>query len=119
MKDEDLQDSLGLGQPWVSQRLLETRTLLIAGEITSRLAERVVGQLRTLAAESDADGRTRTRSGDLFNVDTKGGHAIGLCRCRCDTSICQGLELQPNGAPTPPGSSPGARPPTSPRCRAR
>ncbi len=39
--------------PKVAERLFESRTILIHGEITSRLAQEVTAQLLALAAESD------------------------------------------------------------------
>ncbi len=41
--------------PKVAERLLESRTVLLFGEITTRLARDVTAQLLTLAAESDDD----------------------------------------------------------------
>ena len=41
--------------PRIAERLLESRTVLIHGEITSRLAQGVSAQLLAMAAESDAD----------------------------------------------------------------
>lgn len=41
--------------PRISERLLEARTILIHGEVTSRLAQGVSAQLLAMAAESDAD----------------------------------------------------------------
>jgi len=41
--------------PRVGERLLEARTILIHGEITSKLAQEVSAQLLAMAADSDAD----------------------------------------------------------------
>jgi len=41
--------------PRVGERLLEARTILINGEITSKLAQEVSAQLLAMAADSDAD----------------------------------------------------------------
>ncbi len=53
-------------QPWVSNRLLGARTVLIVGEINNRLAEQVTAQLLALAAESSDPIR-------LF-LHSNGGH---------------------------------------------
>lgn len=67
MQDEDLQGTLsGLSQPWVARRLLESRTIFVAGEIESGLAQRIAGQLLALAAESDEPIR--------FFIHSNGGH---------------------------------------------
>jgi ATP-dependent Clp protease protease subunit len=42
-------------QPKISERLFESRTILIHGEITSRLARDVTAQLLALSADSDDD----------------------------------------------------------------
>jgi ATP-dependent Clp protease protease subunit len=52
--------------PRISERLLEARTILIHGEVTSRLAQEVSAQLLAMAAESDADVT-------IF-VHSEGGH---------------------------------------------
>lgn len=41
--------------PRISERLLEARTILIHGEVTSKLAQDVSAQLLAMAADSDAD----------------------------------------------------------------
>ena len=50
----------------VGERLLRARTIIISGEITQRLAERVTGQLLAMASESD-DPLT-------IYVNSQGGH---------------------------------------------
>ncbi len=50
----------------IGERLLRARTMIISGEITQRLAERVTGQLLAMAAESD-DGIT-------IYINSQGGH---------------------------------------------
>ncbi|MGH7585266.1 MAG: ATP-dependent Clp protease proteolytic subunit [Gemmatimonadales bacterium] len=50
----------------VGERLLRARTIIISGEITQRLAERVSGQLLAMASESD-DSIT-------IYVNSQGGH---------------------------------------------
>lgn len=65
----DKQESLPLGAqmlPKVAERLFQSRTILIHGEITSRLAQEVTAQLLALAAESDDDIT-------LF-IHSEGGH---------------------------------------------
>lgn len=52
--------------PRIAERLLEARTILLSGEITSRLAQEVAAQLLAMAAESDQDIT-------LF-VHSQGGH---------------------------------------------
>lgn len=52
--------------PRITERLLESRTILLAGEITSRLARDVSAQLLAMAAESDAD--------ITMFVHSEGGH---------------------------------------------
>ena len=37
-------------QPWITNRLLESRIVLIVGEVDNRLAENVTAQLLALAA---------------------------------------------------------------------
>ena len=39
----------------IAERLLEARTILIVGEITSRLAQQVTAQLLAMASDSDDD----------------------------------------------------------------
>ena len=39
----------------IAERLLEARTILLVGEISSRLAQQVTAQLLAMAADSDAD----------------------------------------------------------------
>ena len=52
----ELQPPLGgVFFPRVAERLFEARTILIHGEITSRLAQEVTAQLLALAADSDED----------------------------------------------------------------
>jgi ATP-dependent Clp protease protease subunit len=41
--------------PRISERLLEARTILIHGEVTSKLAQDVTAQLLAMAADADAD----------------------------------------------------------------
>lgn len=56
MKDEDAVSALaGAPHPKVSERLFESRTILIHGEINSRIARDVTAQLLALAGESDDD----------------------------------------------------------------
>lgn len=52
--------------PRISERLLETRTILIHGEVTSKLAQVVTAQLLAMAADSDAD--------ITIFVHSEGGH---------------------------------------------
>ena len=52
--------------PRISERLLEARTILLAGEVTSKLAQDVSAQLLAMAAESDAD--------ITIFVHSEGGH---------------------------------------------
>jgi len=51
---EDAIPSLGVIQPRIAERLFEARTVLIHGEITSKLAQEVTAQLLALSAESEA-----------------------------------------------------------------
>jgi ATP-dependent Clp protease protease subunit len=44
--------AFGLGHPQIAERLLQARTVLIHGEVTSRMAQLVTAQLLALAAES-------------------------------------------------------------------
>ncbi len=53
-------------QPWITNRLLESRIVLIVGEVDNRLAENVTAQLLALAAESNDPIR-------LF-IHSNGGH---------------------------------------------
>ena len=53
-RTEAPEDLLSLRDP-VGERLLRARTIIISGEITQKLAERVTGQLLAMAAESDDD----------------------------------------------------------------
>jgi ATP-dependent Clp protease protease subunit len=52
--------------PRISERLLEARTILIHGEVTSKLAQDVTAQLLAMSSDSDADIT-------LF-VHSEGGH---------------------------------------------
>jgi len=55
-EEETAADALaGVMHPKVSERLFESRTILIHGEVTSRLAREVTAQLLALAAASDDD----------------------------------------------------------------
>ncbi|MDJ0868453.1 MAG: ATP-dependent Clp protease proteolytic subunit [Myxococcota bacterium] len=47
--------SIGAFHPKISERLLEARTILIHGEINSKLAQEVTAQLLAMGAESDDD----------------------------------------------------------------
>ncbi len=51
---EDAIPSVGLIHPRIAERLFEARTVLIHGEITSKLAQEVTAQLLALSAESEA-----------------------------------------------------------------
>ncbi|MDX1648713.1 MAG: ATP-dependent Clp protease proteolytic subunit [Myxococcota bacterium] len=63
----DLQPPLGgVFFPRVAERLFEARTILIHGEITSRLAQEVTAQLLALAADSD--------EGVTIFLHSNGGH---------------------------------------------
>ncbi len=53
-------------QPWITNRLLQSRIMLIVGEVDNRLAEQVTAQLLALASESDDPIR-------LF-IHSNGGH---------------------------------------------
>jgi ATP-dependent Clp protease protease subunit len=56
MKEEDAESALAnVLQPKVSERLFESRTILIHGEINSRLARDVTAQLLALSAVSSDD----------------------------------------------------------------
>lgn len=52
--------------PRISERLLEARTILLHGEVTSKLAQDVTAQLLAMAADSDAD--------ITMFVHSEGGH---------------------------------------------
>lgn len=52
-RDRDPAIQIGTVQPFVAERLLKARTVLIHGEINSRVAQSVTAQLLALAAESD------------------------------------------------------------------
>lgn len=52
-RDRDPAIQIGALQPLVAERLLKARTVLIHGEINSRVAQSVTAQLLALAAESD------------------------------------------------------------------
>ena len=52
-RDRDPAIQIGTLQPLVAERLLKARTVLIHGEINSRVAQSVTAQLLALAAESD------------------------------------------------------------------
>jgi ATP-dependent Clp protease protease subunit len=51
--DRDPANQIGTVQPLVAERLLKARTVLIHGEINSRVAQSVTAQLLALAADSD------------------------------------------------------------------
>ncbi len=54
MKDEDLSSLMAAPQhPKIAEKLIEARTIVISGEITSRLAQSVTSQLLAMAADSD------------------------------------------------------------------
>ena len=56
MADEEVSRPAGdVFQSKIAERLLEARTILIIGEITSRLTRQVTAQLLALAADSDDD----------------------------------------------------------------
>jgi ATP-dependent Clp protease protease subunit len=56
MSDAELENALAdLAPLRVTERLHEARTILVSGEVDSKLAQRVTGQLLALSAESDAD----------------------------------------------------------------
>jgi ATP-dependent Clp protease protease subunit len=52
--------------PRISERLLEARTILLHGEVTSKLAQDVTAQLLAMASDSDAD--------ITMYVHSEGGH---------------------------------------------
>lgn len=65
--ETDLEKALtGITPMRVAERLHEARTILIAGEVDSQLAQRVMGQLLAFCAESDDDIR-------IF-INSPGGH---------------------------------------------
>jgi ATP-dependent Clp protease protease subunit len=65
--ETDLEKALtGITPMRVAERLHEARTILIAGEVDSQLAQRVMGQLLAFTAESDDDIR-------IF-INSPGGH---------------------------------------------
>jgi ATP-dependent Clp protease protease subunit len=54
MSDNELESALtGIAPLRVADRLHEARTILISGDVDSKLAQRVTGQLLTMAADSD------------------------------------------------------------------
>lgn len=56
MSDNDLENALTSVAPLrVTERLHESRTILISGEVDSKLAQRVMGQLLVMSAESSDD----------------------------------------------------------------
>ncbi len=56
MSREDTTDAIATAvHPKISERLFQARTVLIHGEVTSRLAHDVTAQLLALSAESDDD----------------------------------------------------------------
>jgi ATP-dependent Clp protease protease subunit len=52
---EELRSAGDLFQSKIAERLLDARTILIVGEITSKLAHQVTGQLLAMASDSDDD----------------------------------------------------------------
>lgn len=52
-RDRDSGIQIGAVQPAVAERLLQARTILIHGEITSRVAQSVTAQLLALSADSE------------------------------------------------------------------
>ncbi|MEB2345492.1 MAG: ATP-dependent Clp protease proteolytic subunit [Deltaproteobacteria bacterium] len=69
MRDKDSEPgsiSFAPIHPRISERLLEARTILIHGEISSKLAQAVTAQLLAMAADSDAD--------ITMFVHSEGGH---------------------------------------------
>ena len=56
MSKEDTTDEIaGAVHPRINERLFEARTVLIHGEVTTRLARDVTAQLLALSAESNDD----------------------------------------------------------------
>jgi len=53
--DESLASGAGFLHPKIAERLFESRTVLINGEVSSRLAQEVTAQLLALSAASDED----------------------------------------------------------------
>ncbi len=67
MNREDATDAITAAvHPKISERLFEARTVLIHGEVTTRLAHDVTAQLLALSAESDDD--------ILIFLHSEGGH---------------------------------------------
>ncbi|HYD48974.1 MAG TPA: ATP-dependent Clp protease proteolytic subunit [Terriglobales bacterium] len=67
MSEHDPAEALaGVMTQWTAKRLFESRTILIIGEINNHVAERVVGQLLSLSADSKDAIR-------LF-IHSNGGH---------------------------------------------
>ncbi len=66
MKADDLSELVSGPHPKIGEKLLQARTILISGEITSRLAQSITAQLLAMSAESD----------DLITVfiHSEGGH---------------------------------------------
>jgi ATP-dependent Clp protease protease subunit len=58
--------SLAPMHPRIAERLLDARTILIHGEVTSKLAQDITAQLLAMAADSDAD--------ITMFVHSEGGH---------------------------------------------
>ena len=54
-RDETVEAGNAIIHPKVAERLFESRTILIHGEITSRIARDITAQLLALATESDDD----------------------------------------------------------------
>jgi ATP-dependent Clp protease protease subunit len=52
---EESRSAGDLFQSKIAERLLDARTILIVGEITSKLAQQVTGQLLAMASDSDDD----------------------------------------------------------------
>ena len=63
---EELRSAGDLFPSKIAERLLEARTILIMGEITSRLAQQVTAQLLAMASDSDDD--------ITVFIHTEGGH---------------------------------------------
>jgi ATP-dependent Clp protease protease subunit len=55
MTDKEFRSAGDLFQSKIAERLLEARTILIVGEITSKLAQLVTAQLLAMASDSDDD----------------------------------------------------------------
>jgi ATP-dependent Clp protease protease subunit len=58
--------TLGLVHPKISERLFDSRTILIHGEVNSKLAQEVSAQLLAMAGESDED--------ITLYIHSQGGH---------------------------------------------